>query len=292
MALASAARAAEWQPLFNGKDLSGWHQSGEERWRVEQGTIVGETAKGGYGWLVTDRQYADFVLRLRFKLEGKGNSGVQFRSWLEGTKMHGYQADIEPVEKDRTGSFYDEHDMQWLKRTTPDPERVLNLNGWNDFEVSAIGDHLQVWLNGVLANDLRHGRTRTGVIALQVHPAIPDAPVKVRWKDLRILDLTPPKLHHAVYLWANPDVTEAERAAYVKDCWELLGAIPSVRSLRVQTPAGPSEGRVDNSYTYALILGFDSLEGLRQYEADPRHQELSRRHGKMWKTVRIHNSTD
>ena len=78
--LAFPVAAADWQPLFNGKDLSGWHEVLGGKWSVSGSDIVGETGDGRYGWLVTNREHRNFVLELEFKTEAPGNSGVQFRS--------------------------------------------------------------------------------------------------------------------------------------------------------------------------------------------------------------------
>ena len=91
---ATSAQATDWQPLFNGKDLTGWTPVGDGKWTVENGDLIGEKGGSGYGWLLSERTYGDFVLSLRFHLDKPGNSGVQFRSWLDGEKMCGYQADI------------------------------------------------------------------------------------------------------------------------------------------------------------------------------------------------------
>src|SRR5205807_1442774 len=72
-----------WQPLFNGKDLTNWVvDSGEARaWGVEDGELVaGAAAPANRGWLLTERSYGDFVLRLQFKLSPGANSGVAFRA--------------------------------------------------------------------------------------------------------------------------------------------------------------------------------------------------------------------
>src|SRR5580765_7589343 len=67
-------------PLFNGKALAGWkvYDSKSDVWIVEEGMIVC-TGKGG-GWLGSDRDYADFVLRLEYRLKPGGNSGVYLRA--------------------------------------------------------------------------------------------------------------------------------------------------------------------------------------------------------------------
>src|SRR5262249_46327122 len=73
------------QPLFNGKDLTGWrvNEDGNLKvWGAEKG-ILYVNGSGG-GWLMTDKEYSDFELRLEFKLPEAGNSGVALRSGLKG----------------------------------------------------------------------------------------------------------------------------------------------------------------------------------------------------------------
>ncbi|HWA97770.1 MAG TPA: DUF1080 domain-containing protein, partial [Pirellulales bacterium] len=94
-----AAPAAEWQPLFDGKTLDGWNGN-LEVFRVEDGAIVGGTLterNPRNEFLAYDRPFADFELRLKFKLLGAGaNAGVQIRSQRVPNhhEMIGYQADL------------------------------------------------------------------------------------------------------------------------------------------------------------------------------------------------------
>jgi hypothetical protein len=178
---------AKWTPLFNGKDLTGWHEVGQERWSVEGNAIVGKSGpKKGYGWLVTNDEHANFILKFTWRWHG-GNSGVQFRSWLVGEQMHGYQADFDPATDVFTGMIYDEHGEG---RLAVPPEDFLknhvDPDGWNTHEVSAIGTHLMTHINGALSAQVNHDRTPKGIIALQVHSG---GPVHVEWKDLEILTL-------------------------------------------------------------------------------------------------------
>ena len=88
----SAAPAAEdqtpWVSLFNGSDLSGWtvkcKPADKDKlfWKVDAGAILADSmadSKHDYVWLVTDREYSDFALRLKFQAyrDSPGNSGVQ-----------------------------------------------------------------------------------------------------------------------------------------------------------------------------------------------------------------------
>lgn len=189
---------ADFQPLFNGKDLSGWKPLGDAKWSVEQEVIRGLTGRGGYGWLVSDREFANFVLRLRFRWYA-GNSGVQFRSKVHGTMVHGYQADIDLGGNVYTGMLYDEGFRGKLVAPPPDFLKSVKRDGWNDYEISAIGDHILMAINGVKSVDFydpllsprlpparRDPHHAKGILALQVHSG---RNVKLEWKDLRILDL-------------------------------------------------------------------------------------------------------
>jgi Domain of Unknown Function (DUF1080) len=79
-AWAQAPRGNGWVPLFNGKDLTGWKNNGDEKWVVEQGTILCENTANKYGYLTTEKAHRDFTLRLKFKGEAAGNSGVFLHS--------------------------------------------------------------------------------------------------------------------------------------------------------------------------------------------------------------------
>ena len=73
------------EPLFNGKDLTGWkvNKGGKmEVWGAEKGLLY--VQGGGGGWLMTEKEYGDFEVRLEFKMPKMGNSGVALRSPMEG----------------------------------------------------------------------------------------------------------------------------------------------------------------------------------------------------------------
>ena len=74
--------------IFNGNDLEGWTIYGTEKWYVEDGLLICESGPDEeYGYLATDKTYKNFDLTLEFKQEADGNSGVFFRSSIEGTRI-------------------------------------------------------------------------------------------------------------------------------------------------------------------------------------------------------------
>jgi len=180
-----------WVPLFNGTDLTGWKNNGAEKWVVEDGAILGESTAGHYGYLTTEKTYRDFVLRLRFKPEG-GNSGVFVRSRITGENpkwgpdIEGMQVEVDPAR--HTGGLYESGGRGWVELPTPEGERAIKPNDWNDLEIAAEGRHYVTRLNGIQIADWTDPAPRftDGVIGLQLHTG---GGVKIRFKDIYILEL-------------------------------------------------------------------------------------------------------
>lgn len=173
--------------LFNGEDLTGWQVHGTERWYVEDGDLVCESGPDAqYGYLKTERTFSDFDLTLEFKQEADGNSGVFFRSSVDGTTVSGWQAEVAPPGL-WTGGIYESYGRGWLVR--PDStRRDVIMGDWNRMRVRAVGDTVTTWLNGtemITIVDEEIGRA-TGSIALQIHDG---GGIKVRWRNLELIDL-------------------------------------------------------------------------------------------------------
>src|ERR1700756_5563715 len=83
-AVAKAPPQSESVSLFNGKDLTGWKNNGDEKWVVEHGTILCESVANKYGYLTTEKTYRDFELKLKFKGEAEGNSGLFLHARIIG----------------------------------------------------------------------------------------------------------------------------------------------------------------------------------------------------------------
>ena len=171
--------------LFNGKDLSGWKIHGTEKWYVEKGELICESGPDKeYGYLATDKNYKDFDLTVEFKLVSNGNSGVFFRSSLEGTKITGWQAEVAPPGH-HTGGIYESYGREWLIQPDAEKEKVLKGDDWNTMRVLVKGDEVTTWLNGVQMIYLKDEKmgSANGQIALQIHSG---GGVKVRWRNINL----------------------------------------------------------------------------------------------------------
>lgn len=215
------AEPADMQPLFNGRDLTGWE--GDERlWAFKNGAVRGETtaekkAKGNTFLIWRGGTLGDFELRLSFRIEG-GNSGVQYRSqqvesnnpenrWV----ISGYQAEVENT-PGKVGFLYHEKGRGYLcnvgeKVVIGDdgkPQVVGRLgekaaigakykkSDWNDYVIIARGNHLQHFINGyqtidVIDNDPNRA-ARTGLLALQIHQG---PPMVVEFRNVRLKQYDP-----------------------------------------------------------------------------------------------------
>ena len=91
----------QWHRLFNGRDLSGWHAvpaSTAGDWSVKDGAIVGSGSEDRLSYLVWNNdELADFELTLRYRLHGRGNSGIEIRAVRDPSERRpfiGYHADL------------------------------------------------------------------------------------------------------------------------------------------------------------------------------------------------------
>ncbi|HNY25752.1 MAG TPA: HEAT repeat domain-containing protein [Candidatus Sumerlaeota bacterium] len=181
----SAGPDAKWEPLFNGKDLTGWKRIGEGgEYSVEEGCLVGTQTNGKGGDLVTERDFADFELRVTYRVVWPANSGFWFR--YDGQK--GYQFDVlkykDPLAY--SGTLYCTEKMFITSNLN---EALENLDGWNEARVLARGDAIQMWLNGTKVSDCRDSLYKKGKIGLQVHPGDDHKGMKIIIQKMEIRDL-------------------------------------------------------------------------------------------------------
>jgi len=186
--LSSFATPPKKQSLFNGKDLTGWKIYGTEKWYVEKGDLVCESGPDKkYGYLATEKFYKNFDLTIEFLQEKDGNSGVFFRSTVEGTTISGWQCEIAPKGHD-TGGIYESYGRGWLKQIEDAKENILKPGEWNKMRLRVAGDKVQTWLNGTSMVDFSDEKIGkgNGSIALQIHEG---GGIKVRFRNLVIEEI-------------------------------------------------------------------------------------------------------
>jgi hypothetical protein len=182
----------DWVQLFNGKDLTGWHNVGVEKWTAEEGGILrGKNTTKFYGYLETIKTYRDFEFSVRFKCIGMGNSGIYFHTkFFPGTVdvSQGGQFEIDCNITHHTAGVYDSK-KGWLVWPSPDKETTVRQGEWNDYVVSVKGNRYTSRLNGVEMVDYTDPNADflDGTIALQLHAG---GGGEMVFKDIWVRDLT------------------------------------------------------------------------------------------------------
>ena len=179
----------QWVSLFNGKNFAGWKNFGVEKWIVDGGEILGEAVTQAYGYLATEKNYQNFEMKVKFKAEGTGNSGIFFHSSLEGVDIKGVQVEIDPNPGLHTGGLYEAGGRGWLIKPDEAGEKAMKVGEWNDVQFSVIGSHVVTSVNGQKIVDYTDltPKYMNGVIALQLHSG---GLGKIRFKDLYIREIT------------------------------------------------------------------------------------------------------
>jgi hypothetical protein len=197
--LATSLFADEPHALFDGKTFNGWEGDTTNTWRIDNGELIAGTLdkkQPRNEFLSTKENFANFELKLEFKLTGVPNSGfinggVQFRSERHpnGFEMIGFQADI--GDPKYWGVLYDESRRKKML-IEPDMtkiEPVLKRDDWNSYVIRCEGPRIQLWVNGVQTVDYTEADATiplTGKIGVQIHGG---ANTEVRYRKLMIKTL-------------------------------------------------------------------------------------------------------
>lgn len=204
-----------WVALFDGKTLDGWTaMSGEAKYTVEDGTILGTTVKNTTNsFLCTEKTYSDFELIFEVLLHDRGlNSGCQVRSQVvdDSTKRFKNGRIGGPQIEIASGPGYSGHcfmeaiggwpslyvDGKEVQGEAREARRHKHFkNGqWNHFRVRIVGDRYQSWINDELVADFtmldeHKERFAEGVIGLQVHAVQDRGPFRVRWRNIYLKEI-------------------------------------------------------------------------------------------------------
>jgi hypothetical protein len=210
LALPCAARPDEdsvpegFKPLFNGKDLTGWkvREGGDPKvWGAEKGLLY-VNGKGG-DWLMTEKEYSDFELRLEFKLPKAGNSGVALRCALKGNPHLEAGMEIQLLDDPW---YLDEKNYKGLKPTQktgsiygvvpPSKDALKPVGEWNQMRITANGPRITVELNSekIVDADLRDHKDKAkehkGMLNSKGHLGLQSHDGRVEFRRLYVKELT------------------------------------------------------------------------------------------------------
>lgn len=194
-----------WTVLFNGKDVAKWENP--YAWgkvEVVDGEIHLTTDRSKW-FLTTKKEYADFVFEAEVKMpKGKANSGFMFRAHKAKNRVFGYQAEVDTTDRKWSGGLYDEGRRKWFISPNRDHAATKEAGGasiaafrkragdcfkrheWNRYRIVCQGDHIQIFVNGVMTTDCHDAKDAKGYIALQHHG---ERGQTYRFRTIRIKEL-------------------------------------------------------------------------------------------------------
>jgi len=186
--------------LYNKKDLTGWQYSARKPHNIDPNDFYVEdgvfhTRGASDHWLMTDRMYDNFVLRLEYRIGAGSNSGILIWAPIPGRPSKaGFEVQLlddagQPPKINGSGSLYNV--------VAPTVNAQKPAGEWNEVEITCDDPHLKVKLNGQMAQDVNldqfpetQGHRRRGYIGLQDHAH------KVAFRNVRIQPLLPAKLRN------------------------------------------------------------------------------------------------
>lgn len=205
----------QWEPIFNGKDLSGWYgiatmgprkmqsmpaselsalkekhrEATVKHWTVENGELVND---GGGPYLTTAKDYRDYELKLEYKTVAKADSGI----YLKATPQVQIWDFTEAGGKWNIGADKGSGGL-WNNSKGAAGKDPLVLadhpfGQWNHIRIRQVGSRTSVWLNeklvvdhAIMENfwDRKRPLVNSGPIQLQTHGG------EIRWRDIKIREI-------------------------------------------------------------------------------------------------------
>lgn len=119
-------------------------------WLVKGGVLQPEGPRGS--WLMSEKEYGDFILEYEFKLGETGNSGLALRAPMKGDpafdgmelQMADFRYNPKAKDSELTGGLY---------RALAPTKQIYRPTEWNRYHVELRGSHILVILNGEKIQD-------------------------------------------------------------------------------------------------------------------------------------------
>ena len=150
--LTPTEKSGGWRLLFDGTTLTGWRgfKSSEPPagWKAVDGALV-RADRGGD--LITVEQFADFELRLEWKITSGGHSGIMFRVTGEGDQAYQTGPEFQVLDNAGHADGKDPKTSAGSNYALHPPERDVTrpIGQWNDVRLIARGAHVEHWMNAV-----------------------------------------------------------------------------------------------------------------------------------------------
>ena len=176
------------ESLIQTDSTAGWKTENGGTWTVKNGILYGEKKASNpkHALLISDNEYANFKLTMEYKAIN-GNSGFYFRLAPEKNAVgyKGYHAEID-TNGTNAGGLYDLA-VAWMNK--PDPKlaaKAFKKDEWNFMEIIAVGEQIDISLNGIKMTSLKAQRSSKGKLGIQLHS---NENTKIKFRNIQIIKL-------------------------------------------------------------------------------------------------------
>jgi len=189
--LSCPADEPKFEPLFNGKDLTGFKaEDSKAFWRVEDGVLIGENdaaKKGNYLW--TEKEYRDFIIEFDVRWKGTTPRGVDTGIEMRKPNIQLQLGISGSLKVDMSGSWYTGGKEKYPEAgQAKEAKTLLKPEGeWNTFRIQAKGDTFTCWINGQKASEYTDAKfSGAAPLGLQIHPGVE---MKCEYRNVKIAEL-------------------------------------------------------------------------------------------------------
>lgn len=181
-----AAEDETLEPIFNGKDLTGWKvPEPNPFWSVKDSVLVGnqEDPKGKGHVLETEKIYGDVIVETEVKWTAGADTGIFLR---KGQRWQCQIGVSRSKKVDMTCSLYLPK-VGYDAAPAKNVDKLLKVDDWNKIKIDARGPKFKVWLNGEQVLEYESADFNDpGPIGLQIHGGVV---MKVEFRNLKAKEL-------------------------------------------------------------------------------------------------------
>ncbi len=99
-----------------------------------------------------------------------------------------------------------------------------------------------------------------------------------------------PTYVHVVYFWFKEGTTKEDYLLFEKSLRTFLNTSQYAKTNFIGTPPQATRAVVDDSFTYNLVLSFDSAQAQQAYQDEPVHKKFIKECKHLWKKVIVYDA--
>lgn len=94
---------------------------------------------------------------------------------------------------------------------------------------------------------------------------------------------------HLVFFWLVDDTPEVEKQ-FLKELKQFVSQVKEIKKIHIGPPADTDRDVIDNSYSFSLLLTFDSIKEHDIYQEHPAHKKFIENASSLWEKVLVYDT--